>query len=133
MKTCPDNALEVCAVVFVCVFLFCHAGLAAGVSRPRARVIAQMVPIAGIIDAETKNWAYAVESIPSRGHLVDRNSVKGSQFSQPLLEFSGACEGCGETPYVKLLTQLVRRRHAPRTRGGVAVTLCACRSLASAC
>ena len=35
-----------------------------------------------------------------------RGTVKGSQFAQPLMEFSGACEGCGETPYVKLLTQL---------------------------
>lgn len=37
---------------------------------------------------------------------MDRTSVKGSQLQQPLIEFSGACEGCGETPYVKLLTQL---------------------------
>jgi len=37
---------------------------------------------------------------------VKKFSVKGSQFEKPLLEFSGACSGCGETPYVKLLTQL---------------------------
>jgi len=36
--------------------------------------------------------------------------VRGSQFQTPLMEFSGACEGCGETPYVKLLTQLFGRR-----------------------
>jgi pyruvate-ferredoxin/flavodoxin oxidoreductase len=41
-----------------------------------------------------------------REGLVNRNTVKGSQFYQPLLEFSGACAGCGETPYAKLLTQL---------------------------
>lgn len=37
---------------------------------------------------------------------MKKNSVKGSQFEQPLLEFSGACAGCGETPYAKLVTQL---------------------------
>jgi pyruvate-ferredoxin/flavodoxin oxidoreductase len=43
-------------------------------------------------------------------NLVNRNTVKGSQFCQPLLEFSGACAGCGETPYAKLLTQLFGER-----------------------
>ena len=37
---------------------------------------------------------------------MNKNTVKGSQFEQPLLEFSGACAGCGETPYAKLITQL---------------------------
>ena len=41
---------------------------------------------------------------------MDRFTLKGSQFQQPLLEFSGACAGCGETPYVKLLTQLFGER-----------------------
>lgn len=41
-----------------------------------------------------------------RGNLFDKATVRGSQFQQPLLEFSGACDGCGETPYVKLLTQV---------------------------
>ena len=45
-----------------------------------------------------------------RGELFERASVRGSQFQQPLMEFSGACEGCGETPYVKLLTQLFGER-----------------------
>jgi len=48
--------------------------------------------------------------IPIRDNLIQRNSVKGSQFCQPLLEFSGACAGCGETPYAKLLTQLFGER-----------------------
>ena len=49
------------------------------------------------------------QSLPKKADLFDKfkvNSVKGSQFKQPLLEFSGACAGCGETPYAKLLTQL---------------------------
>jgi pyruvate-ferredoxin/flavodoxin oxidoreductase len=44
--------------------------------------------------------------LPVRDSLVGRFTVKGSQFCQPLLEFSGACAGCGETPYAKLITQL---------------------------
>jgi pyruvate-ferredoxin/flavodoxin oxidoreductase len=51
------------------------------------------------------NQKYAV-TIPIRCGDFDKYSVKGSQFQQPLLEFSGACAGCGETPYLKLITQL---------------------------
>jgi pyruvate-ferredoxin/flavodoxin oxidoreductase len=49
-------------------------------------------------------------AVPVKDTLMSRDSVKGSQFQQPLLEFSGACAGCGETPYVKLLTQLFGER-----------------------
>ncbi|MGD9238296.1 MAG: pyruvate:ferredoxin (flavodoxin) oxidoreductase, partial [Desulfobacterales bacterium] len=52
---------------------------------------------------------FSVE-LPVRDDVVSRNTVKGSQFCQPLLEFSGACAGCGETPYAKLLTQLFGER-----------------------
>ncbi|MGD8522828.1 MAG: pyruvate:ferredoxin (flavodoxin) oxidoreductase [Desulfobacterales bacterium] len=52
---------------------------------------------------------FSVE-LPVRDDLTKRTSVKGSQFCQPLLEFSGACAGCGETPYAKLLTQLFGER-----------------------
>merc|ERR1719265_1191628 len=55
------------------------------------------------------NWNFAM-TLPSRGDRFDTFSVKGAQFNQPLLEFSGACEGCGETPYAKLLTQLFGKR-----------------------
>ncbi len=51
-----------------------------------------------------------VETLPYRAAGFDRYSVKGSQFYQPLLEFSGACAGCGETPYLKLVTQLFGER-----------------------
>ncbi|HMA85258.1 MAG TPA: pyruvate:ferredoxin (flavodoxin) oxidoreductase [Desulfosalsimonadaceae bacterium] len=50
------------------------------------------------------------ETLPTRDDLVKRETVKGSQFCQPLLEYSGACAGCGETPYAKLLTQLFGER-----------------------
>ena len=57
---------------------------------------------------EQKYFDYAVE-LPAKADVVEKfkeNTVKGSQFKQPLLEFSGACAGCGETPYAKLITQL---------------------------
>ncbi len=56
-------------------------------------------------DEQTPNFDFAA-ALPVHGDLVSKWSVKGSQFQQPLLEYSGACQGCGETPYVKLATQL---------------------------
>ena len=65
-----------------------------------------MVPLEGQLP-EAANWDYCVEKVSSKQHLVDvKSNVKNSQFATPLFEFSGACSGCGETPYVKLLTQL---------------------------
>lgn len=56
---------------------------------------------------EANLWNYMVKNVKSKQDLVDINSnVKNSQFAQPLFEFSGACAGCGETPYVKLISQL---------------------------
>ena len=68
-----------------------------------------MKPLGTQIERQVPNQRY-VSSLPVREGLVARNTVKGSQFYQPLLEFSGACAGCGETPYAKLLTQLVGER-----------------------
>ena len=54
-----------------------------------------------------KEWDYCVANVASKQHLVDvKANVKNSQFATPLFEFSGACSGCGETPYVKLISQL---------------------------
>ncbi len=54
-----------------------------------------------------KNWDYMVKNVSSKANLVDTSlNVKNSQFATPLFEFSGACAGCGETPYIKLITQL---------------------------
>lgn len=53
------------------------------------------------------NWVWLTEHVSNKADLVDvKSNVKNSQFARPLFEFSGACAGCGETPYVKLLTQL---------------------------
>jgi len=63
-----------------------------------------MVPFAEL-EAEKACWDYAVK-LPIRDNLISKETVKGSQFAKPYLEFSGACAGCGETPYIKLITQL---------------------------
>jgi pyruvate-ferredoxin/flavodoxin oxidoreductase len=65
-----------------------------------------MQDILPLKEHEQKNWDYFL-SLPDIDRTrLNRNTVKGSQFMEPLFEFSGACSGCGETPYLKLLTQL---------------------------
>ena len=65
-----------------------------------------MVPLEGQL-GEAANWDYCVNNVKSKQSLVDvKSNVKNSQFATPLFEFSGACSGCGETPYVKLISQL---------------------------
>ena len=73
-------------------------------SCPKSGEALKMVPAAEVSLDQT-NWNYAL-TVDEKADKMDIYSVKGSQFKQPLLEFSGACAGCGETPYVKLLTQL---------------------------
>lgn len=65
----------------------------------------EMKPLASQTEAEVPNWDYSV-TVTDKSHLTNKSTVKGSQFSQPLFEFSGACAGCGETSYAKLITQL---------------------------
>ena len=66
----------------------------------------KMVPLEGEL-GEAANWDYCVKNVKSKQDLVDiKQSPKNSQFATPLFEFSGACSGCGETPYVKLISQL---------------------------
>ena len=55
---------------------------------------------------QAENWEYAVESVTIKKDAVSDKTVKASQFAKPYFEFSGACAGCGETPYIKLVTQL---------------------------
>jgi len=65
----------------------------------------EMVSPEEIFDKEKANYA-VVENIENVPTIFKKETVKGSQFEKPLFEFSGACAGCGETPYIKLLTQL---------------------------
>ncbi len=66
-----------------------------------------MVPQVPIRDRERINWDFFINNIPDPDlSNINIETVKGSQFVKPLFEFSGACSGCGETPYIKLMTQL---------------------------
>lgn len=61
----------------------------------------------GTQEAEIGRWDYIADKVTYKDYLVGKDtSLKNSQFAQPLFEFSGACAGCGETPYLKLVTQL---------------------------
>ncbi len=64
-----------------------------------------MTPFGELKDKEEANWQFA-NSLPEPDVARSNKTVKDSQFSRPLFEFSGACAGCGETPYVRLVTQL---------------------------
>lgn len=66
----------------------------------------EMQPFDGLED-EVVNWNYLFEKVRTKSErFMPTANVKSSQFAQPLFEFSGACAGCGETPYIKLITQL---------------------------
>ena len=67
----------------------------------------KMVPLAdSLANGEDKNWEYTVDLPAVDTSKFKKETVKGCQFCTPLFEFSGACAGCGETPYVKVITQL---------------------------
>jgi pyruvate-ferredoxin/flavodoxin oxidoreductase len=70
-----------------------------------AKIKALTMTEAGWDKAEEACWDYAM-SLPVRDGLVSKTTLKGSQFAKPYVEFSGACSGCGETPYIKVITQL---------------------------
>ena len=73
---------------------------------PAPKKALAMKPIDEQIEKQAENWEFAHGEVGYRNDEIAPTNVKNSQFSQPLLEFSGACAGCGETPYAKLITQL---------------------------
>jgi pyruvate-ferredoxin/flavodoxin oxidoreductase len=73
-------------------------------SNPRHKAL-DMAPQSPLRDAERENYAFFLQ-LPEADRTSVKLDVKGTQFLQPLFEYSGACSGCGETPYIKLLTQL---------------------------
>ena len=76
-------------------------------AKEKALKMVPFNPDAEDMKKEAANWEYLVKNVKSKQDLVDiKANVKNSQFAQPLFEFSGACSGCGETPYVKLISQL---------------------------
>jgi pyruvate-ferredoxin/flavodoxin oxidoreductase len=74
-------------------------------TNPRHKAI-DMVAQPPLLETERKNWDFFLDLPDTDRTKLDLTTVKGTQFAQPLFEFSGACAGCGETPYIKLLTQL---------------------------
>ena len=73
---------------------------------PKTGPALKMVPLEQEL-GEAQNWEYCVKNVKTKQSLIDiKQSPKNSQFATPLFEFSGACSGCGETPYVKLISQL---------------------------
>ena len=73
-------------------------------SCPKSGKALKMVPTHEVSLDQT-NWKY-LQTLPEKNDRIDKFTLKGSQLRQPLVEFNGACAGCGETPYIKLLTQL---------------------------
>ena len=81
---------------------------AAGEKADPAKYALKMVPAATQAD-QAEPWDYAVANVSEKSEIIN-NTVKGSQFKQPLLEFSGSCAGCAETSYARLVTQLFGER-----------------------
>ncbi len=105
MKFTVQVAPEDCTGCGACV-LTCPAEEKDQKKKPTGRKAINMVPQEPIRGAERENYKYFL-SIPNTDPALFRaDTVKGSQFIEPLFEYSGACAGCGETAYVKLLTQL---------------------------
>ncbi len=94
-------AAEDCTGCAVCV-----SACPAKSKKDPARKAINMTTIAPIRDREAKNWEFFFNLPDVDRSKLKLNTVRGAQFLQPLFEFSGACAGCGETPYIKLVTQL---------------------------
>jgi len=105
MKFTVQVAPEDCTGCGVCVSI-CPAKEKDANKQPTGRKAINMTPQEAIRMRERENYAYFLSIPNTDAELFNAATVKGSQLCQPLFEYSGACAGCGETPYVKLLTQL---------------------------
>lgn len=94
-------SVEDCTGCDLCV----HMCPASSKEDPNYKAI-NMMPKAPIKEQEKENWEFFIHQPELDRTRVNAAQVKGSQFLRPLFEFSGACSGCGETPYIKLVTQL---------------------------
>jgi pyruvate-ferredoxin/flavodoxin oxidoreductase len=104
----PNYKFSMVMSAYDCTGCGSCANVCPGKKGAKALAMENMEANAGL----QKYFDYAVE-LPAKADVVEKfkeNTVKGSQFKQPLLEFSGACAGCGETPYAKLITQLFGER-----------------------
>ncbi len=105
MKYTVQVAPEDCTGCGVCVQI-CPGQERDENRQPTGRKAINMEPQEPIRDRERANYEYFLSIPNTESSLFKTNTVKGSQLIQPLFEYSGACAGCGETPYVKLLSQL---------------------------
>lgn len=80
-------------------------GVCANVCPPKEKALV-MKPATDLMPEAGRNWEFAENANTLKTDVFKKNTVKGSQFQKPLFEFSYACSGCGETPYIKVLTQL---------------------------
>lgn len=83
-------------------------GNCADICPPKDKALV-MKPMEALLEEYNENWEYAM-SVKPKEPIFPVNTIKGSQYLVPYLEFSGACPGCGETPYVRLVTQLFGNR-----------------------
>ena len=100
MKYTIQVAPEDCTGCNLCVMM-CPAKDKA---NPKHKAL-NMAPQRPLREAERENYAFFLD-LPEADRTAVKSDVKGAQFLEPLFEYSGACAGCGETPYIKLLTQL---------------------------
>ena len=104
----PDKAFRIQVVPLQCT----GCGVCANTCPTKEKALI-MQPADALRDSENENWTFAQSlpvELPKNEGAFKRDSVKGSQFYPPLFEFSYACAGCGETPYLKILTQLFGER-----------------------
>jgi pyruvate-ferredoxin/flavodoxin oxidoreductase len=101
VQVAPEDCTGCGACVHICP---AYAKDAQGAKTDRKAI--NMAAQAPLREQEAVNWDYFLSIPDPDPKLINRYTTKGSQFMRPLFEFSGACSGCGETPYIKLLTQL---------------------------
>jgi len=105
MKATVQNAVEDCTGCGACVNI-CPAHQKDDQGNKLETKAINMKPQFPLRHAEAENWKFFLKLPDLDESKIKINTVKGSQLKRPLFEFSGACAGCGETPYVKLITQL---------------------------
>jgi len=104
-KTCAVKGAEHYQYRIQVSPLDCYGCGVCAVECPTKKKALEMQPFADSLATERANWNYCI-ALDHKPNPDNKSTVRGSQFEVPLLEFSGACAGCGETPYTKLITQL---------------------------